>query len=107
LVVSVARRVVEHIYTHVFINFVTEEEQATDLQAIGAGKLLEVSIEGNLALPVEQDLDGPPALAASGFPHVHGGRLPAAKKLRELVRGLFLLRGLSVMWMMNSKYMGY
>jgi hypothetical protein len=45
-------------------------------------------VEEHLALPVEEDLDRPPAKAAAGLPQVHLGRLPTAEKLREQVRQL-------------------
>lgn len=60
--------VVEHLDDHVVVPLVDEGELAARLEREVAGKLVPPCVQVHLALPVEQDLDMPPAEVADGLP---------------------------------------
>ncbi|KAK1664774.1 hypothetical protein QYE76_052933 [Lolium multiflorum] len=64
VVVSAAGCVIEHLDDHLGAAFVEEGEREGDLKAVGAGELVSPGVQVHLALPVEQDIDRPQALAA-------------------------------------------
>lgn len=84
MVVPVVGCLVEHLDDHLTIAFVEEGEQAACLEVVGASKLVPPSVQVRLALLVEQDLDRPPAKAASGLPQLQFGRLNAVDELGKL-----------------------
>ena len=67
VVVPAADCVVEHFDNHLVVPLVEEGALAAGLEREVAGKLVPSRVQVHLALPVEQDLDRPPAEVAAGL----------------------------------------
>ena len=68
VVVPAAGCVVEHLDDHLAVPLVEEGELAAGLESEVAGQLVPPYVQVYLALPLEQDLDRPPAEVAAGLP---------------------------------------
>jgi hypothetical protein len=77
--------VIKQLHSELVVAFPLEVHQATDLEVVGAGELLPVSVEVHVTFLVEQHLDRPPAKATPRFLQVHASRLLADEILHELL----------------------
>jgi hypothetical protein len=96
VIVDTTKLIVEYLDVHLAFAFVEEVYQASDLNIVGAGKLLPVGLEVHLAFPVEHDLHGPSREVSSA------GCQPT-RNSANLSKSFFLPKGSFLMRTTNSK----